>query len=92
MENPASSPEILAHCSIEKGVCESDGILPAGPPVLSLRAVSYSGAQLVFPDVHMPRQRLEEFLAFIQTFEIELEQFPYILEDFLLDMYTLSGL
>ena len=40
----------------------------------------------------MPRQRLEEFLAFIQTFEIELEQFPYILEDFLLDMYTLSGL
>ncbi len=86
-----AAPDILAYCSIEDGICESDGI-PPGRPVFGLRAVSYSGAQLVFPDVHMPRQRLEEFLAFIQAFEIELEQFPYILEDFLLDMYTLSGL
>lgn len=36
----------------------------------------------------MPRERLEEFLAFIEAFEIELDQFPYILEDFLLDVHT----
>ena len=48
-----AAPDILAYCSIEDGICESDGI-PPGRPVFGLRAVSYSGAQLVFPDVHMP--------------------------------------